>query len=393
MQGRKKIGVITHPTITNYGGILQAYALQATLVRMGFDAEVIEKRLYPRQLTLAEKLFVYPYRFFKKKILHKECQIRHEKLLFDEIFQKKYEGSTNTMLFVDKHIRHKYVYDYSELKADDYYAIIVGSDQIWRPKYMKGMNMTIENAYLDFAKGWRIKRISYAASFGAEQWEYNNEQTKSCKDLLSAFDAVSCREYSGEQFCKSYLGYPEATTVLDPTMLFNSDDYLALCDGYQERIKQGIMCYILDKDDRSESVVSFVKKKLGMETFEVRAKSNAKDACKEDRLQPPVEEWIKGFQNASFVVTDSFHACVFSILFQKPFIVLVNHDRGTARYDSLLGQFGMSYRIVESFDETYLETVISKSLEETKAILSERREYSLNFLKNSLGVNTEPVIK
>lgn len=385
---KKRIGIITLPPMRNYGCILQAYALQTVLARMGFDAELIAKRLYPRQLTYVEKLFVYPFRLIKKKIFHKKCQIRREKIKFDEVYQTWILSSKYTLQFASRNIRHNYVYDYKEVKEHDYYAIIVGSDQIWRPIYVGGVNMRIENAYLDFTKDWKqIKRISYAASFGSRQWEYDEESTKACKALLSKFNAVSCRERSGEDFCKLYLGFPQATTVLDPTMLLDSKDYLALCEGYPVENKSGIMCYVLDKNDRSERVVSFVQHKLGCGTFEVRAKSFSENAPEEDRIQPPVEEWIKGFQNASFVITDSFHACVFSILFQKPFAVLVNYDRGAARYDSLLGPFGLSYRMIDDFDEERIERILSEPLKVEQSVLDEKRGYALSFLKRSLGVD------
>lgn len=385
MQRRKKIGVITHPTISNYGGILQAYALQNTLVKMGFDAEVIEKRLYPRQLSFVEKLFVYPYRLLKKYVFHKKCPIKREHNLYNYAYNRWLDASKNTIQFVNRNIRHNYIFDFEELKKDDYYALIVGSDQIWRPKYL--INIQIGNAFLDFAKDWNVKRISYAASFGSEQWEYEEENTKTCRELLKRFNAVSCREYKGEFFCKSYLGYPTATTVLDPTMLLDEKDYLSLCEGQKFEDDSGIMCYVLDKDERSEQIVGYIQEQLGCNMFEVRAKSTSINASFEEKVQPPVERWILGFKNADFVITDSFHACVFSILFQKPFILLVNHDRGAARYATLLDYFDLSYRMIEYFDEKKIEDILSRPLVVNQSILAEKREQAMSFLKNGLGVN------
>lgn len=386
MNNNKKIGVITHPTIFNYGGILQAYALQTVLKRLGFESEVIEKRLYPKQLTQWEKLYLYPYRYLKKKLLHKKCQVKFEEIQYNKV-KFRYEAGKYTMPFVDKYVRHRYIHDYNELKASDYFAIIVGSDQIWKQRTLYLWGMRIENAYLDFAKNWSIKRISYAASFGFSDWDYDEGQTQRCKELLAKFDAVSCREDTGEAFCKSYLNYADACTVLDPTMLLDCNDYLALCSGQHVKNQTGLMCYVLDKDERSERIIELVQKQLGCTSFEVMAKSKSAAAPVEERAWPPVEEWIEGFQNASFIVTDSFHACVFSILFRKPFVAIVNKDRGEARFYSLLDQFGLSDRLINDIDEERLKLIVSQPLCIDQSVLDAKRVYSIDFLKNNLGLD------
>ena len=388
MIGNKKIGIITHPTISNYGGILQAYALQNVLKRMGFEPEMIEKRLYPKQLTKLEKLYLYPYRFFKKKILHRNCQIKSEEIQYNKA-KFRYEAGKLTIPFVNKYVRHSYIYDFDELKPNDYFAIIVGSDQIWKQRTLHLWRMRVENAYLDFAKGWPIKRISYAASFGFSEWDYDEGQTLRCKDLLAKFDAVSCREDSGEAFCKTYLGYKDACTVLDPTMLLEDTDYLALCPKESNLNQNGVMCYVLDKNERSEKIKELVQKQLGCNSFEVMSKSKSASAPIEERIQPPVEEWIEGFKNASFVVTDSFHACAFSILFRKPFVAIVNKDRGEARFYSLLDQFGLRDRLISEVDEERIKSIVAKPLSVDQLVFDAKRAYSMDFLKQSLGINVK----
>lgn len=386
MIGNKKIGIITHPTISNYGGILQAYALQTVLKRMEFEPEVIEKRLYPKQLTKLEKLFLYPYRFVEKKILHRKCQIKTEEIQYNKA-RFIYEAGRYTLPFVDKYVKHRYIYDYDELKPNDYFAIIVGSDQIWKQRTLYLWRMKIENAYLDFAKGWPIKRLSYAASFGFNEWDYDESQTRRCKDLLAKFDAVSCREDSGEFFCKTYLGYKDACTVLDPTMLLHDTDYLALCPKQSDVNQNGVMCYVLDKNELSEKIKELVQKQLGCNSFEVMAKSKTASAPIEERAQPPVEEWIEGFRNASFIVTDSFHACAFSILFKKPFVAIMNKNRGEARFYSLLDQFNLRDRLISEIDEERVKLIVAQPLIIDQSVLNAKRAYSMEFLKKNLGIN------
>src|SRR5690606_15864360 len=99
---------------------------------------------------------------------------------------------------------------------------IVGSDQCWRPKY----SPNITNYFLDFLNDKQnVIRISYAASFGTSDWEFNEPETKMCRDLIQKFDAVSVRESSGIELCQKYLD-KEAQHVLDPTMLLELDDYI-----------------------------------------------------------------------------------------------------------------------------------------------------------------------
>lgn len=96
----------------------------------------------------------------------------------------------------------------------------------------------IENAYLDFAKEWKIKRIAYAASFGTEEWEYTGEQTNNCAALLKKFNAVSVRESSGVQLCSDNFGV-KAEHVLDPTMLLCKEDYIKLFKDYNTAQSDG----------------------------------------------------------------------------------------------------------------------------------------------------------
>lgn len=379
-----RIGIITLPTITNYGGILQAFALYSVLYRMGFASEVIEKRLYPRQLSYIERIILYPYRFIKKRFLHKKCRIKAEELQYKEAISR-YEAASLTKLFVEQHIPHRYIYDFSEIKKDDYFALVVGSDQVWRPKYLKYYRMSLNDVFLGFTRGWNIKRVSYAASFGASEWEYDTHQTDLCKHLLKEFDAVSCRETSGASFCKIHLCYPSAITVLDPTMLLSKNDYDSLIVDYNDNTIRGeLMYYVLDKNEDTARILSIVRSTLRLEPFEVLAKTTNKDAPYPDKIRPRVESWIKGFQMAKFVVTDSFHACVFSIIYRKPFLVYANKDRGVARYKSLLNMFGLDYRMVSDSNENTILSVIKAPYIVDSSILSKQRRKAIEFLKDSL---------
>lgn len=335
-----RIGILTPAPRVNYGGIMQAYALQTVLEQMGHDVKVIYTPRKPWGLSLWEKPFAYTKRFIRKYLLRRG----------NKVFVEQYENeifpliSQHTQQFVDKYIHLFCVDRLSQLKEDDFDVIVVGSDQIWRPKYYD----KIEESFLSFARFWRIKRVAYAASFGTDQWEYTPAQTAICSDLAKLFDIVTVREESGVNLCKTHLGI-EARHVLDPTLLLNQDDYVRLVkqgEFSQSQSKGSLFHYILDDSQAKQSIIKRIADEQNLNPFHVNGKVYVRTAPLEGRIQSSVEQWLRGFMDADFIVTDSFHGCVFSILFQKPFVVIGNEKRGMARFCSLLQMFGLEDRLI-----------------------------------------------
>lgn len=377
-----KIGILTLPLHTNYGGILQAYALQTVLKRMGHEVyvfDIIEKPL-PGILT---KCIKYPYRFIKKYLLGHKEQIINIEEYSSEIRPIIHQ---NTTKFISKYIRfHKTDY-FRDIHEGEFDAIIVGSDQIWRPISAQNLMDTITHSYLDFAEGWNIKRISYAASFGTDKWEYSNRQTKICKRLVSCFDGVSVREKSGIDLCSKYLGYNDAKYVLDPTLLLNDEDYDILYKNNSVKSPGNLMCYVLDDTSEKSLIISQVSNCLNKKVFRTNSKVENFYAPLEERIQPPVEQWLRGFRDADFVITDSFHACVFSIINKKDFIVIGNKERGLARFESLLGELGLSNRMISS-SEDITDELLNQHIDFTsvEAKINALRTESFNYLSDKLS--------
>jgi hypothetical protein len=375
-----KIGIVTLRLHNNYGGILQAYALQKVLQQMGHDAIVIDKsRFIKLPLFSFSRYYLYFKRLILKILSDRSLPVRWDKKLNDDMAIM----SANTYPFILEHIKRiEANHDYSNIRHNDFDAFVVGSDQVWRPKYFG--QAIIPCAYLSFAKEWNVKRISYAASFGTEEWEYTEEQTTECKGLIQLFDAVSVRESSAVELCEKHFD-TSAMHVLDPTMLLDASDYIKLFEEANTPQSQGsLMCYILDESKEKQEVVSCIEETLHLKSFSVNSKYEVADAPLEERIQPPVEAWLRGFYDAEFVITDSFHACVFSILFEKPFIVYGNKYRGMARFHSLLSIFGLENRLITN-NEGALK-VINESIdwESVNAKKKEWQEKSYNFLKNNL---------
>ncbi len=374
-----RIGILTLPLHTNYGGILQAYALQTVLERMGHDVCLIEKKRQPLRLPLWKAPLSYGKRIIKNLTGHPYPICFEQKINREEPLVRQ-----NTDKFVNKYIKRRFVDDFSEIGKDDFDAIVVGSDQVWRPKYFID---GIENAYLTFAKEWNIRRIAYAASFGTDKWEYSSEQTTSCRRLLKNFDAVSVRESSAVTLCREHLGV-DVKRVLDPTMLLSTNDYMKLFDANGTPKSNGnLLCYIIDETPEKMSFVNKIAQERGLIPFRVNSKVENLIAPLQERIQPPVEQWLRGFYDADFVVTDSFHACVFSILFNKPFFVLGNEKRGLSRFSSLLGMFEMENLLVTNKDLNEKQNDID--WECVMSLLVEEKKKAINFLNENLQLNNE----
>ena len=372
-----KIGVLALQLRYNFGGILQAYALQKTLKELGHDAVHIDQCKYVSIGPWYKKYPIYLKRAIRKHLGSEDIVVRADVA----INNASKIISTHTEPFIEKHIKRIFTRDFSNLRKGDFDAFVVGSDQVWRPKYFFSK---IENAYLDFAKEWDIKRIAYAASFGTEEWEYTDEQTINCAALLKKFNAVSVRESSAVKLCKGNFGV-ESLHVLDPTMLLSKEDYIKLFEETDTNKSDGnLFCYILDESTEKATIIDKVAKEKGLTPFHVNSKYDDPSAPIEERIQQPVEKWLRAFYDAEFVITDSFHACVFSIIFNKPFIVYGNRERGFARFESLLKLFGLEERLVCSPNE--IDKVLKTPIDWNNVIRihTEWKENSISFLINNL---------
>lgn len=337
-----KIGILTLPLHTNYGGILQAYALQTVLERMGNEVVVIDRKRTVKT-TWKRDMISYPYRLFQRYIRGK----RQQKIRWEVAYRKKQTIETSLInRFINRNINVFHIEDLCDIQDGDFDAIVVGSDQIWRkPYYCATISPNIATAYLNFTKGWRLVRIAYSASFGVDNWEYSEEETKVCAEAIKFFDAVSVREESGVNLCKKYL-QKDAAWTLDPTLLLSAQDYISLIHNKTENVdskRKELFVYILDKSVEKQNLVNRIAKQKGLEISDFQIKSYNSEEIKPCK---PVEEWLDGILRADFIVTDSFHACVFSIIMHKPFIAIINKERGASRFETLSSKFGVSENII-----------------------------------------------
>ena len=371
-----KIGILTLPLHTNYGGILQAYALQTVLERMGHEVVVFNKKANLPILPSYKKPLYYSARFIKKILVNPHAIVRRE-----TIARNEYPiVSQYTQRFINQYIQCYWINGIQDIEKAKLDAMVVGSDQIWRPRYFVRMwKSDIADAFLAFTEKWDIKRYAYAASFGVSECEYPQEIKGVLREAARRFNAISVREKSGIDLCRNYFDV-SAIQVLDPTMLLAKEDYIELVEkGRQPKSTGDIFCYILDSTPDKEGLVSRIAREKQLTPFHVKAERMEKTKTLEERIHKPVEAWIRGFYDAKFIITDSFHACVFSILFGKPFIVVGNKGRGFTRFSSLLDMFSLKKNLISSVSE-YNPDEDYCVLDTTRDVVNKLRKESIAFL-------------
>lgn len=349
-----RIGIITQPLIHNYGGILQNYALQRILCQLGHKPKTMDYVLSKHRKDRIKHTI--------KNLVHFE----RPNLWPLQRRQKFVKG------FIHKHISTTFrvrKYEGVLIKLYRFQTIIAGSDQIWRPMYNIG---TLNDMYFNFVGDLPVRKIVYGASFGTDEWEYSPELTSVCRTLAQKIDAVSVREKSGVEFCRQYFGI-DAQWVLDPTLLLDKKDYEILCERVPRASQPYVAAYVLDGDDHLLSQIDGIGKSFNMP---IRLFSADKD------MTLTVEEWLAMFRDANYVITDSFHGTVFSIIFNKSFISIGNKSRGMVRFESLLGQFGMDDRLSSDISvEVLLQPISWDEINRQKKLLQDR---SVRFLEDAL---------
>lgn len=376
-----KVAIVTLPLHTNYGGLLQAYALKSCLESFGHDVTVLdlqEKMPVPKGMRALVK---YAGRAFKRLVKGKNGPEVFRELRYRREFPTL---SAATEEFVRKYIEPRVISSYSDVKEGEYDAFVVGSDQVWRPRFFN----KIEDAFLAFTKDWDVRRVAYAASFGTDQLEYEFIQLEECARLLDRFDGVSVREDSAVGMCEEGFDYEGAFHVLDPVMLPDTDVYMDMLSEVKEHPAKGrIVTYILDPSAEKDNVVSFIKRVSGLEVHDVSVNPYASDKPLAERVVPPLEGWLAAFHDADFVVTDSFHGCVLSIMMRKRFVAVGNSRRGMARLSSLLNIFGLDMRLVHGIDPEDDGGFFLSEIEwdHVGEVLQRERVKSKAFLSEALG--------
>lgn len=332
-----KVGIITLSCAYNYGAVLQAYATQKFISNVGgYEAVLID--YVTERYQIDDKDFVY------------KSTVRWRKNIFTRLLWK-YTKHRNDLIsrdffraFVESHIpKTRQYFSNEELKADlpDCQAFVSGSDQIWNTDFSWDRQPDLP-FFLDFVPD-NCAKIAYSSSFGEAKPEPETKQK--IHHLLSKYDAIAVRESSGEAFVKE-MGL-SARVVLDPTMLCSCKEWNHLA---AERIEPQDYVLLFQINPNKELIASakqFAKGKK-MKLILLSANPAHRTALgKEAVYLPKVEEWLSYFKYASYVLTDSFHACVFSVQFERQFASFVE-DRNIKRISSVLALLDIENRMIKN---------------------------------------------
>lgn len=371
-----KVGIITILKVENYGAELQAYATQAVLKNMGYDAEIIDYLFYKNKDHHSTKASKPIFKFgLKKKLSERLFPIlKHLKESSSEgrkrraerfsSFHKKFSTLSPTYNTIEKL--------YNEVKVYD--AYITGSDQVWNP----GVYSSLKPYFLDFAPEGK-KRIAYAASFGVSHLPTNTELIY--HSYLSKYNSIGVRESAGVEIVKK-LGL-EAIQVLDPTLLLSSKEWLRIAHPIYNLPQNYLLIYELTPSPYLNQVAKSIASKLNLQIVRLCKSAKIEDNNVMNITDAGPSEFITLFKFASFVITNSFHGSAFSINFEKPFFVIIpKRKNNNSRQKSLLNLLGISGRILE--DNSPIPQDYMMDYQKISQRLDEERNKSLTFLKNAI---------
>lgn len=365
------VGILTFWTVKdNYGQILQSFALQKYLQDMQIDARLIRyddtEDYHYRSLQKRIYKILNPYKVFcymKGKVqglLIKSQLDKHDRD-FDG-FSRQYIKSWP-----------EYYASYDELKSNppDLDAYIVGSDQVWnvnlyavRERYQNLLNAF----FLNFGDE-KVKRLSYAASWGSSS--IGEKEMKDVQPLLKQFDYVSVREKSGVRLCMQ-CGCDHAEWVCDPTMLLTADKYRDIYENSRIRKPRSpfLLLYILSNtiDFNLDKVYEFAAE----HNLDVIYVTGNNKADRREKFYATVPEWLYLIDNAQYVITNSFHGCVFSTIFKKRYAAIrlcKDAEHLNDRFYGLFEYCGMKERFLDENDFSVLDMPYENVVEKPNQFL------------------------
>lgn len=333
------IGVITLPNFMfyNYGGVLQNYALTMYLRKLGYDVMPIHCNSTTLQGAIRESIYdLFGLRIMKKKgeikfeLIDSNAKARNKK--FEE-FIKTHIKPTNFNYYTDK------VFAQINDQCD---CVIIGSDQVWNPSFIKNMLFTYTLGFLP-----PEKRISYAASFGIS--EIPSNMRDGYIQNLKDFKAISVREDMAAELISGLINSTPPVLV-DPTLLLNREQWHMVAEKHPNRnSKPYLLTYFLgEESEHIKSTIQSFAKRNNLDIYKLSDTSDIRF------YSAGPSEFLDLFENASFVCTDSFHATVFSIIFEKPFSVFprkqAGMDKMSSRIETLLNKFQ-----IESIDLDFIK--------------------------------------
>lgn len=356
----KKVGIITIIDNNNYGNRLQNYALQENIKKLNLNVETINNDpLFNNRDSLIVKIV--------KKI--KNIKINVKKII-KRLIYKRYK----CFLRFNKNITiTKSIFNINK-KYNQYNYIIIGSDQVWNPTFGRFSEFDLGNFNTN------AKKIAYAASFGIS--ELPNQYEKKAEEAFKHIDNISVREDAGKRIIEGLIKVDDVQVLIDPTMMLTSDEWdkVSRKPINLKEEKKYILNYFLGE-------LSVNRKK---EIERIARENNCEIINILDRKSPFYQtgpsEFLYLEKHAFLICTDSFHSCVFAMLYNRPFIIFDREENlisMNSRIDTLLSKFNLKNR---KFDTIITNENLEHDYTEAYKILDKERKKSTKFLKNALNI-------
>lgn len=372
----KKVSILTFHWTYNYGGILQAYALQKTIENKGYEVSFIN--YHNEKEILSNHSLV-------RALMHRTWSLiafflgRKKRLSRTDLFRKTFMNISGPAIHLEDDL--SLYYDMS-----DYY--VVGSDQVWNPELTGNANVYL----LSFAKN--KKRIAYAASFGKPVLSKKYEEA--FKKELPSFSTISVRETSSANIIKRLIGYTPQL-VLDPIFLLPRIEWdkvavpIKYCDY--------ILCYYMPSPD-SEVIKAIndyskrISKITGLRIINIGKKEYETIKFWETNISNAgPREFVGLLKNAKFVITNSFHGTAFSLKYNIPFLTPINpsvsnESRLSVRIESLLELFNCQDRMINTsfvLSDSELRNKLVYDFSSVNRLMNENITQSIEFLDQALS--------
>lgn len=365
------LAIITLNDHRNYGNRLQNYALQSFLIGNFGNAYSIWKT------ENYDPINSY-YHYSKKNILKFIMNWKNQRNNLGKYFIRNCVRESNIKKFSNKHVSICYGCSYGNKLNYQYDYFIVGSDQVWNPYFWGSMEDSFNAYFLQFAD--IRKRIAYAASFGIS--ELPRKYVEIFKKGLDSIPYISVREQAGADIVKRITGR-DVPVLVDPTLLWDAEHWRTL--EMQPEWYSGekyILTYFLGN---VPPIITKIAREHSYKIYDLMDKDSI------DLYVSRVEEFLFLIDNAQLVCTDSFHACVFSILFNSPFVVVNRQQEGvadmTSRLDTLLELFDYNDRLVDfAKGDINAGNLMIMDFSKVKKIQKREISRSLQFLKKAMNM-------
>ncbi len=304
------VGILTYHWEDNYGATLQAYATYRAIRELGHTPMLIDLRLPYSPPLMSRIIFALKRRRFNA-------------------FRKKYFTTLSPTCY----------HSVDELRANppqcDCY--LTGSDQTWNPYIAKNL---LPAYFLTFGPD-SVRRITYATSIGLDKWPGSDAISDSdISKALNRFDTLLLREDTAIDICRDIFGHP-ATQVADPVLLHT--DYSDLI-GISPESSGEVIAYKLIDDAGFYDMAADTARRLGLPIRSIGSIRRIKGY--RSTYPESVQDWVRRFASAEYVLTDSFHGTVFALLYHKPFVIYTGDPKRVTRIESLLRQVNLSDRII-----------------------------------------------